>query len=280
MAQYKNILLSTDGSEFSEGAVREAIKLSKRFSSKLYIMNVIETNPEFEALAPNIIEKLETKAREYLINVKNMAEKEGIECETIIHQGEDTYRFIIDEAVKRNAGLIVMGRRGRTGLMKLMMGSVTARTIGYSPVDVMVVPRKAVIEFKNIVVATDASRYSETAVERAIKISEDTGASLFAVAVTRPDAVESRFKESDDALMRIKMEGEKKGIKVRIEHIKNKPHEKIYEAIIEFAKKNNADLIVIGSHGRTGITKLLMGSVAERVIGHSDCAVLVAKSWA
>ncbi len=278
MVDYKNILIPTDGSECSEGAVREAIRLSKRFSSKLYIMNVIETNPEFEALAPDIIEKLEIKAREYLINVKNRADKEGIVCETIVHQGEDTYRFIIEEAVKRNADLIVMGRRGRTGLMRLMMGSVTARTIGHSPVDVMVVPRNAFVELKNIVVATDASKYSQVAAERAINIAESTGASLFAVAVTRPDAVESRIKESDDALTRIKMEAEKKGVKIKTEHIKNKPHEKIYEVIIEFAKKNGADLIVVGSHGRTGITKLLMGSVAERIIGHSDCAVLVAKS--
>ncbi len=278
MTQYKNILLSTDGSEFSEGAVREAIRLSKRFSSKLYIMNVIGTNPEFEALAPDIIEKLEIKAREYLIDVRNRAEKEGVVCETIVHQGEDTYRFIIDEAAKRNAGLIVMGRRGRTGLMRLMMGSVTARTIGHSPVDVMVVPKKAVVELKNIVIATDASGYSEIAEKKAIEIAETAGANLFAVAVTRPDAVESRIKESDNALMRIKMSAEKKGIKMKTQHIKNIPHEKIYEAITEFAKNNGADLIVVGSHGRTGIAKLLMGSVAERVIGHSDCAVLVVKS--
>jgi nucleotide-binding universal stress UspA family protein len=49
------------------------------------------------------------------------------------------------------------------------------------------------------------------------------------------------------------------------------------DAIIETAKEQNADLIVVGSHGRTGLNKLLMGSVAERVIVLASCAVLVVK---
>lgn len=171
-----------------------------------------------------------------------------------------------------------MGRRGRKGLMRLMMGSQTARTIGHSPVNVLVVPRNARIEFKNIVIATDASKFSEKAAEETIQLARQTGASLYGIAVTRPDATAERIKESEDALERIKSSCQKEGVKVEVEHILNTPHEKIYEAIIEFEKKHNADLIVVGSHGMTGISRLLMGSVAERIIGHSDCAVLVVKT--
>jgi nucleotide-binding universal stress UspA family protein len=51
-----------------------------------------------------------------------------------------------------------------------------------------------------------------------------------------------------------------------------------YEAIIETAREKGVDLIVMGSHGRTGMERLLMGSVTERVVGHADCAVLIVKS--
>lgn len=276
-AGLRKLLLSTDGSEFSEGAIREAINLAKRCSSKLYVISVIEINPEFEALAPELVEKAERQTRQHLESVKARALKEGVECEIIVHQGEEPYQYIIEEAAKHQVDMIVMGRRGRTGLKRLMMGSVTARTIGHSPVNILVVPRAARIDFKNIVIATDASKFSEKAAEEAIEIAKGSGASLYAIAVTRPDATPERIRESEDALLRIKTASEKEGIKIETEHVRNRPHEKIYEAIIEFAKRHNADLIVVGSHGRTGISRLLMGSVAERVIGHSDCAVLVVK---
>lgn len=273
----QRIILSTDCSEFSSGAEREAINIAKRFNAELFILSVIETNPEFTALAPGILEKVEEKTRTYLEELRRRAEKEGIRSEIVIHEGEEPHKFIIDEASKRGANLIAMGRRGRKGLMRLMMGSQTARTIGHSPVSVLVVPRKAEIKFKNIVIATDASRFSEKASEEAIELAKQTGASLYAIAVTWPDASKERIKESEDALLRIKTACQKEGVKVEAEHVRNRPHEKICDAIIDFAKRHNADLIVMGSHGRTGMAKLLMGSVAERVIGNADCVVLVVK---
>lgn len=66
MAKLEKLLLSTDGSEFSEGAIREAVKLAKISSGKLFAVSVIETNPEFEVLAPQLIEKEEEKTRSAL----------------------------------------------------------------------------------------------------------------------------------------------------------------------------------------------------------------------
>ncbi len=272
------VLLTTDCSPFSSGAEREAINLAKRFNSELYILSVIETNPEFTALAPGILEKIEEKTRNLLNEIRQRAEKEGISSQIVIRESDMPHKLIIDEAQKRKCEVIIMGRRGRTGITRLLMGSITARTIGHSPVNVLVVPRAARIEFKNIVVATDASRFSEAAAKEAIQLALETGANLYAIAVTRPDATPERIKESEDALMRINSECQKEGVKIETELVKNRSHERIYEAIIEFAKRHNADLIVLGSHGRTGIQKLLMGSVAERVIGHAECAVLVVKT--
>lgn len=272
------LLLTTDCSPFSSGAEREAINLAKRFNSELYILSVIETNPEFTALAPGILEKIEEKTRNLLNEIRQRAEKEGIRSEIVIRESDMPHKLIIDEAQKRRCEIIIMGRRGRTGITRLLMGSVTARTVGHSPVNVLIVPRAARIEFKNIVIATDASRFSEAAQKEAIQLAHDTGANLYAIAVTRPDATLERIKESEDALMRINSDSQKEGIKVETELVKNRPHERICEAILEYAKRHHADLIVLGSHGRTGLTRLLMGSVAERVIGHAECAVLVVKT--
>lgn len=137
---FEKLLLATDGSESAEAAVQEAINIAKSCSGRLFVIAVVEVNPEYEALAPQIVEKAEYETREHLDSVKARAEKEGIVCETIAHQGEEPFQFIVDEARKKKADMIVMGSHGRTGLKRLMMGSVTARVIGHAPCKVLVVP--------------------------------------------------------------------------------------------------------------------------------------------
>ena len=135
-----SILLATDGSTMSGSAVREALSLAKTCGSKLYVISVIEVNPEFEALAPGLVEKVEKETRKYVESVKTKALKEGIDCETVIHEGEEPYQNIVDEAAQKKVAMIIMGRHGRKGLERLMMGSVTAKVIGHSTCKVLVIP--------------------------------------------------------------------------------------------------------------------------------------------
>ncbi|MCL4456516.1 MAG: universal stress protein [Nitrospirae bacterium] len=140
--EHGKILVATDGSDFSKAAVCQAINLAKICSSKIYAISVVEVNQEFESLAPNVVEKMEKETKEHLDGVKAQISKEGIECETIVHQGEEPYEFIVSEAEKNNVDIIVMGSHGRTGLKRLLMGSVTSRVIGHAPCSVLVVKEK------------------------------------------------------------------------------------------------------------------------------------------
>ena len=135
-----SILLATDGSKMSRGAEREALSLAKTCGSKLYVISVIEVNPEFEALAPGLVEKVEKKTRKSVESVKTRASKAGIKCETIITEGEEPYKNIVDVARKKKIEMVIMGRHGRTGLKRLLMGSVTAKVLGHSSCKVLVVP--------------------------------------------------------------------------------------------------------------------------------------------
>ncbi|MDI6744741.1 MAG: universal stress protein [Thermodesulfovibrionales bacterium] len=270
-AKLERLVLPTDGSEFSEGAVREAIILAKTCSSKLFAVSVIETNPEYEAIAPQLIEKAEKEAREHLESVKARALKEGVGCEIIARQGEEPYKYIVEEAEKNKADMIIMGRRGRRGLKRLMMGSETAKTIGHFPCNVLVVPRAAKLEFKNILVATDGSKYSDAAAAEAVGIAKRCGSSLIAVSVVYSDVDR---KCAEDNIKEIKGLAEKEGVKIDTLIAEGRP----FEVIVNTAKDKKTDAIVIGSHGRTGIARLLMGSVTERVIGAAECAVLVVKA--
>ena len=77
--------------------------------------------------------------------------------------------------------MIVVGRRGRTGLRKILMGEVAAKVIGYAPGKVFVVPRAARIEYRNILVATDGSPHGNAAVNEAITIAKRCRSRLIAL---------------------------------------------------------------------------------------------------
>jgi nucleotide-binding universal stress UspA family protein len=285
----ERLLLATDGSEFSEGAIREAIGLAKRCGSKLSAMMVIESNPEYSGIAPQLVEKAEKAAREHLEAVKARAKLEGVSLDSIVREGEDSYNYIAEEATKNRSTMLIMGRRGRKGLKRLVMGSTTARVIGHSPCSVLVVPRAAQVGFKSLVVATDGSKHSAVAASEAIGIAKRNKSKLTVVSVVpselmsqadidfamnlRENLAEKEMSEAEKYAKAVKEAAKNEGVEVQAFVVTGKPA----DVIIETAKEKNADLIVLGSHGRTGLEKLLMGSVAERVIVLSSCAVLVAK---
>ncbi len=286
----EKILLSTDGSEYSEGAVREAIKLAKKCSSRLTAVSVVETNPELETIAPQVTEQAERKARTQLEAVISRARLEGVDCESVVREGEDSYRLIVEEATKRQNTMIVMGRRGRTGLQRLVMGSVTARVIGHAPCTVLVVPRAAEFECRHLLLATDGSTHGRAAAAEAIAMAKRLGSLLTVVAVVpsesmspmdivssqmqREQIAAQELRAAEENVSTVKDAAAKAGIRADGLIMGGKPP----EAIIQTAKDKRADLIVLGSHGKTGVEKLLMGSVAERVIVLSSCPVLVVKN--
>lgn len=140
----QRILFATDGSEFSEEALREAMSLAKTCGSTLYAICVVEVNPEYASMAPSVVEKAERDARDLLEMVRQCAQKENVRCETIVHEGEDPAHFIIEEAEKLPADMIVMGKHGRRKkLRKLLIGSVTERVTAHAPCKVLIVPVQA-----------------------------------------------------------------------------------------------------------------------------------------
>ena len=140
---FEKILVATDGSLFSNAAVQEAIKLAGACSSTLYVILVIEVNAEIDLWDASAADKLEKEMRKYLDGIKARAIKNGVKCEVILHLGNEPYKDIVAEAAKRKVNAIIMGSHGRTGLTRLMMGSVVSRVISHAPCKVLVVPVKA-----------------------------------------------------------------------------------------------------------------------------------------
>ncbi|MEW6108047.1 MAG: universal stress protein [Nitrospirota bacterium] len=271
VSRNERLLLVTDCSIYSEGAEREAIALAKKCSSKLYAISVLESNPEYETIGINVSDKEEAEAKKYLDSLKAKALQEGINCETIFHRDVEAYRHIISEAAERHIDTIIIGRRGRKGLAKLLMGEDAAKVIGHASCKVLVVPKAAKIEYRNILIATDGSRHSEAAALEAINIAKRCGSTIIAISVSPPG---EELQEAKTNVARVVELAQKEGISVEALTPIGRP----YEAIVEIAGGRSIDLIVMGTYGKTGLTKLLMGSATEKVIGLAGCAVLVVKA--
>ncbi len=280
---YKNILVPLDGSESSKNALSQAIKLAKKENSKIAAVKVI---PSYEgemeiSLAPDIEESIRKPAEKILEEADRMADAEGISIDTILEEGV-VHDEIINVAQLRNCDLIVMGRSGLSALARAFMGSVTARVIGYSPIDVLVVPKDAVLKWQNILLAADGSKYSEAATERVLDIAQTYGGELKVVSVIDvpdeayaeiPDVIDKMAEGARDIVKSVKDRAEVSSIKTAV-FVKEGDASK---QIIDTANELGVGMICMGNYGRTGLKRLLMGSVTEKVIGHATCPVLVVK---
>jgi len=280
VGKYKKILVAVDGSGSSLNALTQSFHLASR-------LTVVSVVPEYTGDLDmvgvgDLMASMKRPFEKALSEARNMAGTEGAMIRAILEEGEP-YEKIVDIAEAENADLIVMGRRGLHTVERALLGSVTARVIGYSQRDVLVVPQHASVGWRKILLATDGSKYSRMASERAIDIAKAFGGELKAVSVVdvpselygvSPDTVEKMVQESKGYLKEVRQKADAAGVKTET-FVKER---EAYLAITDLAKEKSAETIIMGSHGRTGLRRLLMGSVVEKVIGYASCPVLVVKS--
>ena len=136
----ERILVAVDGSPFADAAVDQAISLGGICNSEIFVISVVALYPEQMEVAPALVETMSGDVRKHLDQAKEKIEKADISCETIVHMGGQPHQFIIQEAKDKGIDLILMGTHGRSGLKRILLGSVAQNVIGHAPCPVMVVP--------------------------------------------------------------------------------------------------------------------------------------------
>jgi len=271
-APWGKVMVCTDASDEGQNAVAAALELAQACDSQVVAVQVLQIVPEFQAVVPDLRATLGKGVQENMAVIKAAADKLGVSLKTVTPQGQSPHATIVAAADEIRPDLVIMGRCGKTGLARILMGNVTARVIGHSPMNVLVVPRGGMIGFERILVASDGSPYSEAAWKLALSMAKQAKSRLIGVAVApeEGDIIESQ------AIIR-QMLDTSRGAGVPCKGV-NPQGVAPDEGIVQQAIKNEVDLIIVGSYGRTGLKKLLMGSVTERVIGGSPCPILVVKA--
>lgn len=285
--QLRNILFATDFSESAELGQAAAFELADRFSSKLHVFHALEVPlPIFEPYTVAVPEAFISEARkgatEKLGAIVDAARVRGIEGTSAL--GAVPAPFDISEQARKvDADLVVIGSEGHTGIKHFLLGSVAEGTVKGAPCSVLAVRGSLAPPITTLVVGIDFFPEAQSALDAACELADQLGANLHLVhaAKTTPPligreeiAVPTAFYDSvmREAERRISEAAAACRIKGTVStEVSTAPAQ---VALSEVAERLDAELIIIGSHGRTGIKHLLLGSVAERTVRHAPCSVL------
>lgn len=290
----KTVIVATDFSESAEGAVDWAAELARPHGARLLLLHAsmppmpAVAAPEFVPLPPAAYEAdRERVALELDARVEALREK-GLTVEGEARTGQ-ALDVILDAAEKENADLIVVGTRGLTGAKRIFLGSTAAQLVRRAPCPVLTVHPDQAKEHRaiqTILVPTDYSADAEKAVRETVRllgpVSTSAKVKLLHVYRLQPEVVypwtppHIAFRASEvvaEATKRMEEIAEplkKMGFDVELLVHEGYPP----DVIDETATKVHADLIAMGTHGRSLLPRLVLGSVAERVLPRAPCPVL------
>jgi nucleotide-binding universal stress UspA family protein len=271
----RRILVPVDGSESADSALDHAISLAGAVDAEIHLLSVVDPyvlstvteRKEVEEELEGIVEEAATRVRDADIEVQTAVEV-GFPHEEILDA-------VSDEAID----LVVMGTHGRSGLQRYVLGSVAEKVVRLSPVPVLTVRVGADggHPYDDVVVPTDGSDAASPAEPCGVDPAGQFDAVVHALSVVpkgrirSSETVAAHEEAAREAVDRVVACGDAVGVRVEgtVDH--GVPH----RTIVDYCENEAADLVVLGTHGRTGVERFVLGSVAEKVVRLSETPVLV-----
>lgn len=285
---YQTLLVPTDGSEGAQRAGEAAIELADRFGASLHVIHITDLQGVPETVDDDVREDLEVLGTDAIEAIADLARDKGIDVTTeLIESTDPIHECILSYVATTPVDSIVMGTTGRSGLERLALGSVAERTLRESPVPVLTIPKDGGLtdDIDTILVPTDGSDGATAAVETAIEFARLTGAAIHVVHVVDirgiglgggQETVYNALEEiGEEAINEVREQAKANDIRsVEASLLTGTPA----GSIVDYVEDNDIDCIVMGTHGRTGVKRVLLGSVTERVIRETEIPVLTVKA--
>jgi len=277
---FERILVPLDGSQLAESVLIQVRRLLAQKDAELILLRVVTLPPAAEADAGEPLNLLWSRATEYLQNLAGRLSSEGLRIRVRVLEGFPAQE-ILEVAKKEKVSLIALSTHGRTGLSRWVFGSVTEKVLRASPVPVLAIPSfvgiggdafvRAAQElpFKKILVPISAAELSLDVLPPAMEF-----ANLFESKVALVNVCEGIECTVPVHEMRMAFE------RLRDGGIPTEPIVKQGDPavqILEACREQGADLIAMTTHGRSGVSRWLLGSVAERVLRTANVPLLVVR---
>jgi universal stress protein E len=297
---FKNILVASDFSAFSDAALSQAVWLARQCGARVVLAHVIDDlrraahvtsykakldllSGEGELFQKEVRYMSDQKLRHQIASMK--APELDIRSETLL--GE-VFVEIIHAVQQEGYDLVITGTRGVSGWKQFLVGSTAKRLIRKCPSAVWIVKAEHVEAPKVILAPSDFSDVSRKAVLKGLGLAEKSGAEFHLVHVMDSRDVPEDLMEHIPPGNSVRDEINRKATERLDEFINSLGRSSVnivshlawgypWQEIGRIASKHNADLITMGTVGRSGVKGVLLGNTAERILDTCDCSILIVK---
>ncbi len=289
----RRILVPTDFSEASKQVLPYAVALARQFGAETTMVYVVPTAWPAELSEMGILIEENRLFSEALTTLRQFREREfppDLKAETLVLAGRP-YEKLCEAARTMGTDLIITATHGHTGLAHLLMGSTAERIVRFAPCPVLTVraqfirvrfPETGPFSFSRIIVPVDFSEPSRQALLYAASLAKKLRAAIQLVHVLEPSpyyefdraqsgTMETQWKKTARAKLDLLLQS------CAVDATAQVRIGVAFEEIVQEAANHQADLIILSTHGRTGLKHAFLGSTAERVVRHAACPVLVVR---
>jgi nucleotide-binding universal stress UspA family protein len=294
---YKKILIASDGSDEAQGAAEAVVKLGFTDGAEVLLMGALDVSGVsyhgLSALNEEEMQRVKAACRERnLEGIEKCLQALGLTKITSLVVEQTPAVAISETAKKENVDLVVMGRRGLGAIRSFFLGSVSLKVLELCEKPVLVVPKnyQALGPLKTIIAPTDFSKAASMGILHAVQLAKSVNARLVlvhnapstkALPEGLPEEVPAELEKSDSqdkvrASYMAKLEEIAKPLRDEGATVICEVHTAgVAQSIVSTVKELDAGLIVMSSHGRSGVEKLFVGSFAVNVVKQSPVPVLV-----
>lgn len=290
--EIRRIIVGVDFSEQSEIAAVEALAIARHTGASITAVHVGVVMRDLGSIAPasahqweRVLQERAKEDKKQLDGLVSRLDGHGVEISQLIVD-DGPAEGVCKSAAQVDADLVVVGTHGRTALTRFFLGSVAERVVRTCERSVLVVREggKAEGGYHSLLVPTDFSEHAEAALRQAVVLVAPGGSVELVHFWSPPIVPGGGFGES--AMVSLPDEhrsGADEAGRKLVEKYRNSRCELTYESVeagasygvVDRTAARDYDAIIMGSHGRRGFRHFLLGSVAERVVRHAPCSVMV-----
>lgn len=297
---FQKILVPLDGSELAEQALPPAVALSQAENGEVILLSVpvlkhmfVRERAGYGFLWPeDSLRHSRQELMPYLQGLQEVNARSGLVLRAEVRDG-DAAGVIIDTAVAENVDLIAMSTHGRSGLSRWVLGSVAEKVLRQAPCPVLVI--RDTKPFSHMLITVDGSELSEYALEPGLEVARRLGSRVTLLSVEQVEELDPQFiaeleqaekglgqHARDDFYHRTETYLQDIVLKYQPQldqdiQIAPKSGAPVAQIILDFIEANDVDLVVMSTHGRTGLKRWVYGSVTEKVLHGAHCAMLVVR---
>jgi len=288
---FDTILFPTDGSDGADAAFEHVLDVAEAHDATVYVLTVADTSRDsVTQIRGQVIDALEREGARIVQEMAERASDRNVATVTEVLQGEP-YSTIVDYAAVNDADVVVMPTHGRQGLERFLLGSTTERVVRRSDVPVLTLhPDGDGVRhpYRNVLVPTDGSDPAGAALDLAVDLSvaADAGLHLLSVVdvaslgidVRANIAVESLEESAADVVDEATETASEAGVTPAATAIELGTS--VARVVRSYVDDNDVDLVVVGTHGRTGFDRYVLGSVTEKLVRTAPVPVLTVRGTA